>query len=262
MSDSRVAQNGGPRAARSAGSFALRAERGAGWGRVQLLDAEPDLGRGLSKAELEQASDLVVPAIEVPAGPWSPPEPLHRAMAVIVLAGQLFRSEGIFARPAVQLLGPGDLGECQARPESREWRALQRAQLAVLDDRFLLGARRWPGLMAGLAHRLIEAQQEQQTRTAICTMPRVEERILALLCHLAGRWGRVTPDGVALTLPITHALLGALIGSRRSTVSLALHTLHDHGFLDRHGDGTWLLPPDAVHWPTVGVPDCRRTLAA
>jgi CRP/FNR family cyclic AMP-dependent transcriptional regulator len=233
------------------------------WGSVRLLDLEPDLAEGLSDAERVVAARLLMRALRVPAGPWSPPEPLHGAMGMVVLSGQLIRTGRTFARPDVQLLGPGDVAECRILADSHgEWRALEQAQLAVLDDRFVLAARRWPVLMTGLAHRLFEAQHEQHTRTAIGAMPRVEERILALLCHLAGRWGRVTANGVTLSLPVTHETLGALIGARRPTVSLALLALDQQQLLSRREDRTWLLPADSVQWPTTGVPFGRPRLAA
>src|SRR6266496_530716 len=40
---------------------------------------------------------------------------------------------------------------------------------------------------------------------AISQLPRVEIRVLALMWHLAERWGHVTPGGLALTLGLTHA---------------------------------------------------------
>jgi CRP/FNR family transcriptional regulator, cyclic AMP receptor protein len=236
---------------------------GGAWGSVRLLDLEPDLASGLSEAERASAARLVVRALHVAPGPWSPPEALRDAMGMVVVAGQLTRFGRTFARRDVQLLGPGDVAECRVLSESDgEWRALGWAQLAVLDERFVLAARRWPALMTGLAHRLFEAQHEQHTRAAICVMPRVEERILALLCHLAGRWGHVTPEGVTLTLPVTHEVLGALIGARRPTVSLALLALDQQQLLRRREDRTWLLPMNSVQWPTIGVPDGRAGLAA
>jgi hypothetical protein len=60
-------------------------------------------------------------------------------------------------------------------------------RVAVLDERFALAARRWPVVLSGFTRRLFESLREEHTRAAICTMPRVEERILALLCHLALR---------------------------------------------------------------------------
>jgi CRP/FNR family transcriptional regulator, cyclic AMP receptor protein len=236
---------------------------GAGtWGSVRLLDVEPDLAAGLSEPERARVSRLALPAIDVQAGPWSPPASLREAMGVVVVYGQLIRTGHTFARPDIHLLGPGDVAECQSLAHSKgRWRALQPAQLVVLDERFVLAARAWPALMTGLSHRLFEAQEEQHTRAAICAMPRVEERILALLCHLAGRWGHVTTDGVTLTLPVTHELLGALIGSRRPTVSLALKALEQQRLLVRRDDGAWVLPADATQWPTSGTPECGPVVA-
>jgi CRP/FNR family cyclic AMP-dependent transcriptional regulator len=253
--DGRPSNGGVPSASRPA-RLAFGAE--GAWSSVRLLDVEPDLAAGLSDADRARASRFAVRAIGVETGPWSPPDPLHGAMGVVVLCGQLIRTGQTFARPDIHLLGPGDVAECRSLSNSDgQWRALQSAQLAVLDDRFVLAARRWPALMTGLAHRLFEAQQEQHTRAAICAMPRVDERILALLCHLAGRWGHVTTDGVTLTLPVTHEVLGALIGSRRPTVSLALKALDHEQLLTRHDDGTWVLPADATQWPMAGTPNCR-----
>ena len=233
------------------------------WGTVPLLDLEPDLAAGLSDAERVVAGRILMRALRFPAGPWSPPDAVHGAMGMVVLSGQLIRTGCTFARPDVQLLGPGDLAECRVLADSHgKWRALAQAHLAVLDDRFVVAARRWPVLMTGLAHRLFEAQQEQHTRAAIAAMPRVEERILALLCHLASRWGHVTANGVTLSLPVTHETLGALIGARRPTVSLALLALDQQQLLSRREDRTWLLPADSVQWPTTGIPMGRPKLAA
>jgi CRP/FNR family cyclic AMP-dependent transcriptional regulator len=269
MTDSHNSQaRGDPIAAQASvraaanGSLGSATWNPANWGSVRLLDLEPDLASGLSDGERLKAVRLLVPALRVPVGPWSPPEELYGAMGMVVLAGQLIRTGRTFGRPDIQLLGPGDLAECRVLADSQgTWRVLERAQLAVLDDRFVLAARRWPALMTGLAHRLFEAQQEQHTRTAIGAMSRVEERILALLCHLAGRWGHVTADGVTLTLPVTHETLGALIGARRPTVSLALLALDQQRLLTRREDRTWVLPADSVQWPTTGVPSSRPRLA-
>jgi CRP/FNR family transcriptional regulator, cyclic AMP receptor protein len=234
-----------------------------GWGSVRLLDLDPDLAAGLSDTERAGAARVVVRALNVAPGQWSPPEALHGAMGMVVVAGQLIRIGRTFARQDVQLLGPGDVAECRVLADSQgDWRALGWATLAVLNDRFVLAARRWPALMTGLAHRLFEARAEQHTRAAICAMPRVEERVLALLCHLAARWGHVTTEGVTLTLPVTHEILGALIGARRPTVSLALLALDQQQLLHRRDDRTWLLPPESVLWPMTGVPTSRPRLAA
>ena len=68
----------------------------------------------------------------------------------------------------------------------------------------------------------------------ICQLPRVEDRVLAVLWLLAESWGHVTPAGVRLPLALTHETLGALIGARRPTVTLALRKLTDDGTLVPH----------------------------
>jgi CRP/FNR family transcriptional regulator, cyclic AMP receptor protein len=230
---------------------------------VRLFDVDPDLARGLSDPELAAASELVVPAFRASPGGWTPPERLGTGMGAVVLEGLLIATRRTFARDDVRLAGPGDpidAGTLSDRDVA--WRVLQPARLAVLDARFALAARRWPALLTALARRLFESAHEEHARAAICTMPRVEERILALLCHLALRWGHVTPDGVTLTLPVTHELLGALVGARRPTVSLALLALTEQRLVQRRDDGTWLLPADCRQWPTTGVPRTPPSIAS
>jgi CRP-like cAMP-binding protein len=230
---------------------------------VRLLDADPDLALGLSDAELVRARELVVPAFRASSGAWSPPELVSTAMGAVVLDGILIAGGRSFARDDVRLLGAGDAIDARSfNDRDVAWRVLEPARLALLDERFALAARRWPALVTSLARRLFESQSEEHIRAAICTMPRVEERILALLCHLALRWGHVTPDGVALTFPVTHESLGALVGARRPTVSLALATLTEQRVLHRRNDGTWLLPPECSEWPTTGLPRGRPSMAA
>jgi hypothetical protein len=78
----------------------------------------------------------------------------------------------------------------------------------------------------------------------ICQLPRVDERVLAMLWLLSETWGHVTPSGVRLPLVLTHETLGALVGARRPTVTLALRKLVEDGALV-HQDAGWLLlePP-------------------
>jgi CRP-like cAMP-binding protein len=237
---------------------------GVAWEGVRLLDADPDLALGLSDADRAPAHAVLMPAIRAEPGPWVPPERLGAALGVLVLDGLLVARGLAYARDDVHLFGPGDTLDGRLMADRRVviWRPLESVRLAVLDERFLLAARRWPALMTGLTRRLLDCQQEQRTRTAICAMPRVEERVLAFLSHLALRWGHVTPDGVSLRVPLTHELLGALIGARRPTVSLALTALMHEGLVSRRADGTWLLPLDCRDWPAAGVPRSGRSLAA
>ena len=236
---------------------------GVAWEGLRLLEADPDLAPGMPDADRAQAQAVLVPALRAERGPWVPPERLGAAIVVVVLEGLLVARGVTYARDDAQLVGPGDTLDGRLLADrSVRWRALEPMRLAVLDERFVLAARRWPALLTGLTRRLLDCQRNRQTRAAICAMPRVEERVLALLSHLALQWGHVTPDGVTLQLPLTHELLGALIGARRPTVSLALTSLAQEGLVSRRDDGTWLLPLTCREWPETGVPRDRGAMAA
>ena len=66
---------------------------------------------------------------------------------------------------------------------------------------------------------------------AITSQPRLEVRLVLLLWHLAGRWGRVEPTGVRLSLPLTHRLLGQLVAAERPSISHALKRLAQAGLV-------------------------------
>jgi len=68
--------------------------------------------------------------------------------------------------------------------------------LAALDQRFIQAAATWPQLMIIIQRRLAEQQHRLAVHGAICQLPRVEQRLIALLWYLADRFGRVTPEGV------------------------------------------------------------------
>jgi CRP-like cAMP-binding protein len=172
--------------------------------------------------------------------------------AVIVLEGVLLRDTFLRERAATELVGVGDVVD--TRPDADDlslavrtaYTVHREASLAVLDDRFRRAARRWPGLYDVIHAQLSRQRRRASTHMAILHLPRVEDRILALFSDLADRWGRVGPDGIVVEVALTHDVLGRLVGSRRPTVTLALAELASAGALERRGDGSWLLSPDAV----------------
>jgi CRP-like cAMP-binding protein len=72
---------------------------------------------------------------------------------------------------------------------------------------------------------------------AITQLVGVELRILALLWHVAERWGTREADGIVLPVRMTHELLGSLISAQRPTVTRALGHLLDDGRVSRRDDG-------------------------
>ena len=78
---------------------------------------------------------------------------------------------------------------------------------------------------------------------ALADGTRVDVRLRMLFWHLAGRWGRVTRDGITLPLTLTHAVLADLVAARRPTVTTALAELTRRGQLEPVAAG-WLLYGD------------------
>jgi CRP/FNR family transcriptional regulator, cyclic AMP receptor protein len=201
---------------------------------VYLPDVDGTLTGALGEAELAQLRrHLRFPAVRVRAGRWDPPAGLERAVALLVIEGILVL-EGESRHPGeARLFGPDDLIDARSfGDERRIWRALSDA---------LLAAQHSPEFALALTRRLFDGQAEQHTLAVIRALPRVEQRIVAYLTHMASRWGRVTTAGLVLDLPVTHELLGRLVAARRPTVSLALANLRDEGSLIRLDDDRWLL---------------------
>ena len=91
------------------------------------------------------------------------------------------------------------------------------------------------------------APSDLDVQRAIACQPRLEVRLALMLWHLAARWGKVELGGIRLSLPLTHRLLGQLVGAERPSVSHALARLaeaelvtgrgdewHLHGTLEQH----------------------------
>jgi CRP/FNR family cyclic AMP-dependent transcriptional regulator len=217
---------------------------------MRLLDAEPDIGRFLSDEERREAAGLVVPVVRVPRGDLDVDEILAEggAFGALILEGMLLNNLRVGDQPALRLLGPGDLITLSAVERSllmrsAGCRAATSTKLALLGNATLLGARRWPRLVAGLFVQMSEQADRLTTQLAICQLPRVDQRLLAVMWLLAESWGRVTSAGTLLPLSLTHDALGALVGARRPTVTLALGDLADRGALVRQDRGWLLLEP-------------------
>ena len=86
-------------------------------------------------------------------------------------------------------------------------------------------------LLRGLEATL---RQEQRTILVFASIHHVD-RVRRKLLQLASDYGLVGRDGVVLQLPITHELLGEMIGSARETVTRAVDDLERTGFLRREG---------------------------
>jgi CRP/FNR family transcriptional regulator, cyclic AMP receptor protein len=161
---------------------------------------------------------------------------------------------------STELLGPGDVvrpwrlheGDALLQHSVR-WNVLTRSRVALLDRRFAAQLARYPEVNAAVIDRINERALRLAVTQAISQLNRVDRRLLALFWHLAERWGRMTPEGVAIPMTLSHRMLGQLVGARRPTVSTALSELAKLGELVRRDDGTWLLTGEPIGVPTEAV---------
>jgi hypothetical protein len=219
---------------------------------VRVFRCQPDLLEHLSPRAAKLAWHLgVAESVVLSRGRWLPPEPEtmgRGALGLLVLDGLLTRSTGFDGRSTPELIGSGDLlRPWEADPVAglveleSEWRVMERATVAVLDERFERRVCRVPGLCAALVSRTVQRSRWFAFHAALTQVRRAEPRLLLLLWHMADRWGRVTPQGVHLPLRLTHAFLARLVCMRRPTVSATLVALSRAGEVQRKPDRTWLL---------------------
>jgi CRP/FNR family cyclic AMP-dependent transcriptional regulator len=216
----------------------------------RVIDADPDLAESLEAGLLPLVRQRVTARrLTLEVGPctledWSTGP--GQVNGFLVLDGLLAREIRVIGRTSTELLGPGDvlsagnddglLVPCRVR-----WKVLLRAELAVLDESFAERIRPWPEIEQALLSRAISRAHSLAVERALSSHKRLEVRIVGLFWHLAERWGHVASDSVIrVSLPLTHRLLGQLVGAERPSVSKALARLSSQGFLTRRGSD-WLL---------------------
>src|SRR3954466_8716700 len=229
---------------------------------IALFAADPVFASGIPAGDRALAARVLrLPRLDLEAGTWTPPAPdrFGDAPRALVADGVLGRHVALGARVATHILGPGDVfspwpaGGDAFLPQAVRWSAYGPATLAVLDGGFGTAAQRWPALSRTVQTRLAAQADRLAFSLAICQLPRLGDRILALLWHLAepfgriapggvgARVGRMAPDGVVVGVRLTRRLIGELVGAQRPTVSLALASLLEEGALSRRPDGTLVL---------------------
>jgi CRP-like cAMP-binding protein len=226
--------------------------------RVVLLDADPDLAEGIPDEELEIARRHSAAHVLQLDGPTWSPETVVRVsdpgwLGLFQLDGLMVRRVKVGKRSACELFGPGDIirpwdadGEYDPLPISLDWLVLRPTKLAVLDSAFALRVARWPQISGRICGRIAQRARNLALTQAVTHLPRAHPRLLMLFWILADRWGTVSPEGVRVTLPLTHETLAMLVGSRRPTVTIALQRLARAGLLTRERNHRWLLTTRAI----------------
>jgi hypothetical protein len=227
---------------------------------ARVFEDDPGLGEELDGDALAQAARVPARVLRLEPGRWHVPEPSDPAglLGLLVLDGLLARWVTVGDVRCCEVLGIGDvlrpwthrqeLGLASI-PAEAEWRVVEVGRVAVLDRRFALATARWPEVQAALLDRAVVRARRVAFHVSVCSLVRLELRLLVALWHFADRWGRVTGEGVHLPLRLNHELLAGVVGARRPSVTVALGRIKHAGTVLRRPDGTWLItgePPEEL----------------
>jgi CRP/FNR family transcriptional regulator, cyclic AMP receptor protein len=227
---------------------------------ISLVEADPDLGDPLDPPDLERARhEALARVVRLSPGAWdagSAHEAAEHHRGFLVVDGLLSREVDVLGRRCVELIGHGDVLRPWTWDEAGShvraevgWQVLEPTRLAVLDHQLVLRIVPWPELGLELFNRGTRRAHHLAVALAITHHQRVGDRLLLTLWHLAERWGRVTPDGIVVPLPLGHQRLADLIGATRQSVTTAMGGLTRDGAVSRRGDGDWVLhgePPEEL----------------
>jgi CRP-like cAMP-binding protein len=191
---------------------------------------------------------LAARTMHIAAGPFDPRELIPNPdgwLGLLITAGQLLVEIEAGRGPTGWLVGPEDIlrpweTDELALTADATWTALSECEIVLLDADF---ARRTLGI-ADVSRSLL-AKSAASThwllaKSLITATPVIEERLLLLFALIGERWGRATPEGVMINLPLTHRVLASLVGARRPSVSTALGALDEEGLISRVPRDGWL----------------------
>jgi CRP/FNR family cyclic AMP-dependent transcriptional regulator len=221
--------------------------------RIALLDAIPELARGLARTRLAAAADaLRIETAWIAAGPLGPDDLEHGddRERVVLLRGLVVRSVRLEDGTASELLGPGDvLCPPMLGPQDDlglpgyevRLQALETSRVGIVDVELIAALAGFPDVIEAFLAARARRDAERAATAVIAQLTGVDRRLVALFRLLAARHGRPTPEGIAVPVAVPHRLLAELVGARRPTVSTALRRLERSGRLRRLQDGSWLL---------------------
>jgi CRP/FNR family transcriptional regulator, cyclic AMP receptor protein len=216
---------------------------------VRLFEADPTLLAGIDPAVARPlVRSTTVEVIEVPPN-TALPRRLADANAVgaMVVQGVMAGTTWVGERRTVELLGSGDI--LAAGAPTASWTSLDLARVAILDDDFVASVQRFPSIVSLLMRRMAERADDLAQRLAIVSIRQLDDRLLALLRHLAERWGQREGDRVHIPLRLSHELLADMTCAQRPSVSVAAKELTRRGVVDRGPRGSWILLPEPADTP-------------
>jgi CRP/FNR family transcriptional regulator, cyclic AMP receptor protein len=224
---------------------------------ASVLREDPELALGLSEDDRRAAVSLFrAPVIQVSSQRWTPPhyDPA-RTFGLIVLDGLLGRRVRVGRTVGTELLGVGDIlrpwddeQPFELVPATLDWRVFSPTRLAVLDDRITTLIGRRAQLVVNFSGRIMRQSRRATYLMVVSHLPRIEDRVLTTLWHIASTCGKVTPEGVSIPFRITHEVLGEIVGAHRPSVTVAIQTLETRGKLIRTANNGFILPGMPPEW--------------
>lgn len=130
------------------------------------------------------------------------------------------------------LLPPGPNERLEALTDARLTLITEKAHAALLEVPAAATA-----IVEALAARLRDCQESLSQFSEARHVGRVRSK----LAQLGRMYGKAGPGGVWLSLPLTHEVLAAMVGSTRETVTRAMSQLAREGFVG-HERGAYRLP--------------------
>jgi CRP/FNR family cyclic AMP-dependent transcriptional regulator len=220
---------------------------------VRVLAEDSDLAAGLSPGELVDASrHAIAPGFNLPRGKWDfAPTPDPGSLGALIIKGLIVVRIEVGERAHLELLGEGDIispwvgvgSDLTVRSHVGS-EVVRDLQIALLNRAFAIRTASWPEIHAAVVQRLILRSRRLSLQAAINAVPRIDERLELTLWHLADRFGRMSREGVQLTLPITHEQLSEMVGARRPSVTSALRQLKGRHRLVGKTGRDWILLGD------------------
>lgn len=221
---------------------------------VGLLQADPDLGARMAPERFAAAQRaLVARTVAVSEGHWAWEQMLPAPPGVVgfvICSGIFARRARMYDGNSVELLGAGDVIMPWASEQdsavgfetSVDWHVLARGRLALIDNGLLAKSAPWPEITKALLTRAITHARWLASLHAAAGHTRVEDRLWLVLWQIAERWGKITPDGVTLSMPgLTHETIASLVAASRPSVTKAFGDLRDRGLLERRPRGMLVL---------------------
>jgi CRP/FNR family cyclic AMP-dependent transcriptional regulator len=200
---------------------------------VRVLELDPDLGEGLESRDWPMAvAASVAPAFDFDRGAWQfLPRPDRGSFGALIVSGS-------------------GTGQELATPSIANSAVVAPLRVALLDRAFALRTARWPEIHAAIVQRLVARARRLSLQAAINAVTRVEDRLELTLWHIAQRFGHVTPQGILLELPLSHAQLADVLAAQRPSVSTAVGRLQAQGRAIREDRHRWRLmggPPQILN---------------